>query len=545
MMPGMDGFETCRRLKADPVTRHIPVVLVTALDGREDKLKGLDAGADDFVTKPIDDVILFARVRSLLRLKSVMDELREREESGRRLGVDTDGAGRLRGSGGRILIVDDNARQVQKMVDHLSAEHRPMVESDPAAAMIAARGPIDLMIVNVSSAEFDGLRFVAQTRSTEAARRIPILAVVDPADRGRLLKALELGVNDILLRPVDSEELEARARTQIKRKRYADFLKQKLDYSLEMAVTDALTGLHNRRYMAGQLQALMSRAGHGGDPVAVLVLDIDHFKLVNDGFGHDAGDEVLREFAVRLATNVRAIDLPCRAAFLIGAMGCGGGDPALGLDRAGAQQYLPMILAGLQREVGGHQDRLRPHLAQRDELLGEAHVVADGQAPFHAAGLDTDQPIPRAIQRAFAITGTVGAGDVEQMDLAVTRDLPPLRIEQQRGVEQLVPCPGAALLDDRAAMDMDAVRACQGAQEFIGLPALPARLGQGLGRAHPRIAPAAEIGPGFGQRDQVRPVRGERGFDQAPRLADIGGLVGALVHLDDGNPHMALSGRAA
>jgi two-component system cell cycle response regulator len=312
MMPGMDGFETCRRLKADPLTRHIPVVLVTALDGREDKLKGLDAGADDFVTKPIDDVILFARVRSLLRLKSVMDELREREESGRRLGVDTDGAGRLRGSGGRILIVDDNARQVQKMVDHLSAEHRPMVESDPAAAMIAARGPIDLMIVNVSSAEFDGLRFVAQTRSTEAARRIPILAVVDPADRGRLLKALELGVNDILLRPVDSEELEARARTQIKRKRYADFLKQKLDYSLEMAVTDALTGLHNRRYMAGQLQALMSRAGHGGDPVAVLVLDIDHFKLVNDGFGHDAGDEVLREFAVRLATNVRAIDLPCR-----------------------------------------------------------------------------------------------------------------------------------------------------------------------------------------------------------------------------------------
>ena len=312
MMPGMDGFETCRRLKADPVTRHIPVVLVTALDGREDKLKGLDAGADDFVTKPIDDVILFARVRSLLRLKSVMDELREREESGRRLGVDTDGAGRLRGSGGRILIVDDNARQAQKMLDHLSGEHRPMVESDPAAALIAARGPVDLMIVNISSAEFDGLRLVAQMRSTDRARRIPILAVVDPADRSRLLKALELGVNDILLRPVDSEELEARARTQIKRKRYADFLKQKLDYSLEMAVTDALTGLHNRRYMAGQLQALMSRAGHGGDPVAVLLLDIDHFKLVNDGFGHDAGDEVLREFAVRVATNVRAIDLPCR-----------------------------------------------------------------------------------------------------------------------------------------------------------------------------------------------------------------------------------------
>ena len=312
MMPGMDGFETCRRLKADPVTRHIPVVLVTALDGREDKIKGLGVGADDFVTKPIDDVILFARVKSLVRLKAVMDELREREESGRRLGVDSDGAGRLRGSGGRVLIVDDNELQAGKMQAHLAGEHRPVVEADPAAALIAARGPIDLMIVNVASSSFDGLRFVAQVRSSEASRRTPILAVVDPSDRPRLLKALELGVNDILPRPVDPEELMARARTQIKRKRYADFLKEKLDYSLEMAVTDALTGLHNRRYMAGQLQAMVGRAAHGGDPVAVLVMDIDHFKAVNDSFGHDAGDEVLREFAVRLATNVRAIDLPCR-----------------------------------------------------------------------------------------------------------------------------------------------------------------------------------------------------------------------------------------
>jgi two-component system cell cycle response regulator len=312
MMPGMDGFETCRRLKADPITRHIPVVLVTALDGREERIKGLDAGADDFVTKPIDDVILMARVRSLVRLKSVMDELREREESGRKLGVDTDAAGRLRAAGGRVLILDDNERQAARIAEQLALEHRPTVEADPAVGMIAARGPVDLVIINVASDGFDGLRQVAQLRSTEATRRVPILAVVDAADRPRLVKALELGANDILLRPVDPEELSARARTQIRRKRYADFLRQKLDYSLEMAVTDALTGLHNRRYMAGQLQALVSRANHSGPGVAVLILDIDHFKAINDGFGHDAGDEVLREFSVRLATNVRAIDLPCR-----------------------------------------------------------------------------------------------------------------------------------------------------------------------------------------------------------------------------------------
>jgi two-component system cell cycle response regulator len=312
MMPGMDGFETCRRIKADPATSHIPVVLVTALDGREDRIVGLDAGADDFVTKPIDDVLLFARVKSLTRLKLIMDELREREESSRRLGVSVDKAGKLKGSGGRILIVDDNARQAAKMVEVLSKEHRPVVGSDPTAGLAAARGLNDLLIVNVAASEFDGLRLVAQVRSTESTRHLPILAVVDPADRPRLVKALDLGVTDLLTKPVDPEELAARARTQVRRKRYADFLREKLDYSLEMAVTDALTGLHNRRYMAGQLQAFVSRAALGGEPVSVLVLDIDHFKAVNDGFGHDAGDEVLREFAVRLATNVRAVDLPCR-----------------------------------------------------------------------------------------------------------------------------------------------------------------------------------------------------------------------------------------
>ncbi|MEG1453699.1 diguanylate cyclase, partial [Brevundimonas sp.] len=91
-----------------------------------------------------------------------------------------------------------------------------------------------------------------------------------------------------------------------------EFLRERLERNLEAAVTDVLTGLHNRRYMSSQLQSLVSRANLGGDQVAVLMLDLDHFKIINDSFGHDAGDEVLREFAVRLATNVRALDLPCR-----------------------------------------------------------------------------------------------------------------------------------------------------------------------------------------------------------------------------------------
>ena len=166
MMPGMDGFQVCRRLKEDPATRHIPVVLITALDGRSDRIVGLEAGADEFLTKPIDDVVLFARVKSLTRLKLVIDELREREASGRRMGVIGGVASRLGGTGGRVVIVDDNDRQSMRMMAELAVEHRPVVESSLDKAGLAVRGPVDLVIVNAAARTFDGLRFAASLRSS-------------------------------------------------------------------------------------------------------------------------------------------------------------------------------------------------------------------------------------------------------------------------------------------------------------------------------------------------------------------------------------------
>lgn len=312
MMPGLDGFEVCRRLKAGASTRHIPVVLVTALDGREDRIRGLEAGADDFLAKPLDDLMLFARVRSLTQLKASIEELRKREESGRRMGLLEGEAVRQKSTGGRVLVIDDQARQAERISAELSSDHRVTVMADPEKALTAARGPVDLIIINGASDTFDGLKLVAQIRSNAISRAAPILVVVDPHERPRVVKALELGANDILPRPIDPQELAARCRTLIRHKRYADSLRNKLDHSLEMAVTDPLTGLHNRRYLLGQLEPLVAHAGGGGAPAAVLLLDIDHFKAINDSFGHDAGDEVLVEFAVRVATNFRAVDLPCR-----------------------------------------------------------------------------------------------------------------------------------------------------------------------------------------------------------------------------------------
>ena len=83
MMPGIDGIEVCKRIKSNPSTQHIPVVMVTALDQPEDRVRGLEAGADDFLTKPVNDVSLFCRVKSLVRLKMLTDELRTRDRRGR------------------------------------------------------------------------------------------------------------------------------------------------------------------------------------------------------------------------------------------------------------------------------------------------------------------------------------------------------------------------------------------------------------------------------------------------------------------------------
>ena len=141
---------------------------------------------------------------------------------------------------------------------------------------------------------------------------MPILAICDGDDNARMMRGLEIGVNDYLMRPIDKNELLARVRTQIRKKRYTERLRDNVQQSIEMAITDALTGLYNRRYMESHLGALVEQAAARGKPLTALVLDIDYFKSINDTYGHDAGDDVLREFATRIKKSIRGIDLACR-----------------------------------------------------------------------------------------------------------------------------------------------------------------------------------------------------------------------------------------
>jgi two-component system, cell cycle response regulator len=315
MMPDMDGFEVCRRLKSNPATHYIPVLMVTALDSSADRVRGLEAGADDFLTKPVSDVVLVARVRSLTRLKMMTDELRMRALTSLEIGVQAPERSAVAdtGKGGRVLLVDDRPSSHERLAPILSEDHTVDVETNPAEALLqAAEGNYDLLIVSLDLDNFDGLRLCSQARSLERTRHVPILAIADPAHNTRLLRGLEIGVNDYLLRPVDKNELLARARTQVKKRRYTDHLRDNMQHSIEAAITDALTGLHNRRYLETHLATLAEQAASRGKPLALMMLDIDYFKLVNDSFGHDAGDDVLREFAVRVRKSIRGIDLACR-----------------------------------------------------------------------------------------------------------------------------------------------------------------------------------------------------------------------------------------
>jgi two-component system cell cycle response regulator len=315
LMPDMDGFEVCHRLKTNQQTHHIPVVMVTALDQPSDRVRGLEVGADDFLTKPMSDVALIARVRSLARLKLMTDELRMRAVTSRDIGLENPERDAIAEAGrnGSILIIDDQPHSVERLARILGSEHRVDVETDPNDALFrVAEGDYDLLIVSLSLANFDGLRLCSQVRSLERTRTVAILAIADADNNARLVRGLEIGVNDYLARPIDKNELLARVRTQVRKKRYTERLRDNVQMSIEMAITDALTGLYNRRYMETHVGTLVEQAITHSKPLTVLILDIDYFKAVNDGWGHDAGDDVLREFALRIRKSIRGIDLACR-----------------------------------------------------------------------------------------------------------------------------------------------------------------------------------------------------------------------------------------
>ena len=391
MMPGIDGFETCRRLKADAAVSHIPVVMVTALSDISDRVNGLEAGADDFITKPINDTALFARVRSLVRIKVLMDELRLRDKTGAQMGVldDSENSFTSDVSGSHIVLIDDDMVQTKKMYETLIDSYRVTVIENPAEAVdsITALGKdIDIVLVSTQFYDVDGLRLATQIKNIEPIRHVPIVLLVDEQETDLMLKGLELGINDYLVVPVDGNEMQARLKTQIRRKKYQDALKSNYKTSISLAMTDQLTGLYNRHYMDAHLQNMVQQSLSNGKPLSALLMDMDHFKHVNDTYGHNVGDEVLKQLADVIISTVRSSDLAARY----------GGEEFVVL--------LPETDFNAAYELG---ERIRRNIEatafQVSHEIGTLHKTTSvGVAAFNVAGDTGEELIKRADEGLYA-----------------------------------------------------------------------------------------------------------------------------------------------
>ena len=339
MMPGMDGYETCRHLKADPELQHIPVVMVTALTDAAERVRGLEAGADDFLSKPVDDATLFARLRALMRVKQVQDAWRLRADTARELGIDSPDDPHKGVAGARALVVGP-ADEVTTIV---AAFHEDGVVVDQvadaeAAWLRLADGMFDLAVLVLPEEGGTTLRLASRLRAQATTRDVPVLLAARASQKALVLRGFDLGANDHVLVPVDPNELRARARNQIRRKRYQDRLRTELDRSLEMAVTDPLTGLRNRRYVRRHLDGLL-RNGEA----SVLLVDLDRFKPINDTHGHNVGDAALREVAHRLRGSLRAADVVARW----------GGEEFLVVLAGAPAEYTALVADRLREAVGG------------------------------------------------------------------------------------------------------------------------------------------------------------------------------------------------
>lgn len=315
MMPGMDGFEVCRRLKSDPGTSHVPIVMVTALDRASDRIAGLEAGADDFLTKPVKVLQLLSRVRSLVRLKSLTDELRLRASTTRSIGIQEMLGRRLPEifELPSVLLIDENPASAERTAGMI----RNACDVETASGVnegvfLAMDRSLDCILISTRATNFDPLRLCSQLQSFDRTRYVPIILIADEGEEARIMRAFELGAHDYVMRPVDRQELTARIRTQVRRKMYNDQLRVSVAETIEMAVIDGLTGLHNRRYMDSHIETLFQRAVTRRRPLSIMITDLDRFKNINDTYGHEGGDQVLKEFARRIRANVRGMDLVCR-----------------------------------------------------------------------------------------------------------------------------------------------------------------------------------------------------------------------------------------
>lgn len=316
MMPDMSGLDVCRALKADRETADIPIILITALSDQSAKMDGLEAGADDFLTKPVEEVTLLARVRSLLRASDSARELRARNDTVSAYGFAEDALGfEGKTTPGRIALVAPGPRGAvlwKAAIDDRIGGDVQIIPRETALTQATSGdgGAPDVFVISVDLAQRnEGLRLLSDLRSRPGTRHSATVMILPEGDSERAAIALDLGANDVLHDPFDAQELAIRISAQLDRKRQSDRMRAGVRAGLEAAITDPLTGLYNRRFALHRMEQMM--ASPRAEP-SVMMIDLDYFKDINDTYGHAAGDAVLQEVAIRLRGELRANDLLAR-----------------------------------------------------------------------------------------------------------------------------------------------------------------------------------------------------------------------------------------
>ncbi|EBA12489.1 diguanylate cyclase response regulator [Roseobacter sp. CCS2] len=335
-----DQHSLCHELRRTPETAAISIIAVGVADTSQARFAALDAGADDVLPHPVNDALLLARIRSMLRVHSTHEELQLREGTSRALGFEEnkngfDGATKvavLSVRGPMETAVTLNLRKYLRGVIH-SIEPYAVLQLDDAQAAH------DLFVINATTVDAgrSGLFGLVSDLRARAQTRQAMQLVMVPKDKPEIAAMfLDLGADDVVPETSDAAEIALRAKRLIARKRKHDKLRDTLRNGLNAAVTDPLTGLFNRRYVEPHLARLADQSRKSGRELAVMMIDIDHFKAVNDTHGHAAGDQVLIELADRLRENLRAIDLVARMGgeeFLVAMPGTSVTDARLAADR--------------------------------------------------------------------------------------------------------------------------------------------------------------------------------------------------------------------
>ncbi|MDO6589246.1 diguanylate cyclase response regulator [Loktanella sp. D2R18] len=314
--PALDLESYCRSLKSNPDTQNITIIAIGVTDSSQARFAALNAGADDVMPRPVNDGLLLARIRSLLRVHSTHQELHLREGTSSALGFEE--ATTPFETAANVALLSATQQPdgaLLAALTHCLGHVVRAMDPDQALRTSKTQPSHALYVIDASAhmtapARFFGL--VSDLRARPDTRQSTQLIVVPDDAPDMAAMFLDLGADDVVIVSASADEIVLRARKLIKRKRLHDRLRDTVRDGLQAAVTDPLTGLFNRRYVDPHLARMAQHAQMSGDAMAVMMVDIDHFKSINDTYGHAAGDKVLKQLAKRIKDNIRAVDMLAR-----------------------------------------------------------------------------------------------------------------------------------------------------------------------------------------------------------------------------------------